>query len=70
MTTRTSLSHHAGHNRFENVSSRPPSLRFGTGHSANDYFRDVGGSAIHFRMGTQFLVQNNVFGKTGTGASA
>lgn len=52
------------HNWFENVNSRLPSLRFGTGHAYNNYYDDVAVSAIHSRMGAQFLVQNNVFRNT------
>ena len=52
------------HNWFENVNSRLPSLRFGTGHSYNNFFDNVSDSAIHSRMGAQFLVQNNVFRST------
>ena len=54
------------HNWFETVNSRLPSLRFGTGHAYNNYFANVGDSAVHSRMGAQFLVQNNVFENTKT----
>jgi len=54
------------HNWFETVNSRLPSLRFGTGHAYDNYFHSVGDSAIHSRMGAQFLVQNNVFESTKT----
>lgn len=49
------------HNWFYNVSSRTPSLRFGTGHIYNNYFQNIPISAIHSRMGAQMLIQNNVF---------
>lgn len=49
------------HNWFYNVNSRLPSLRFGTGHVYNNYFENVGDSAIHSRMGAQMLIENNVF---------
>ncbi|HVU71224.1 MAG TPA: hypothetical protein VHD63_29115, partial [Ktedonobacteraceae bacterium] len=49
------------HNWFYNVNSRLPSLRFGTGHVYNNYFQNVGDSAVHSRMGAQMLIQNNVF---------
>lgn len=49
------------HNWFYNVNSRLPSLRFGTGHVYNNYFLNVGDSAIHSRMGAQMLIENNVF---------
>ncbi|WP_372664773.1 pectate lyase family protein [Amycolatopsis kentuckyensis] len=52
------------HNWFENVNSRLPSLRFGTGHAYDNYFRSVTGSAVHSRMNAQFLAQNNVFEST------
>ncbi len=49
------------HNWFYNVNSRLPSLRFGTGHIYNNYYENVGDSAIHSRMGAQMLIENNVF---------
>src|SRR5579883_2042866 len=49
------------HNWFYNVNSRLPSLRFGTGHVYNNYYENVGDSAIHSRMGAQMLIENNVF---------
>ncbi|MFJ7214598.1 polysaccharide lyase family 1 protein [Amycolatopsis sp. NPDC098790] len=52
------------HNWFENVNSRMPSLRFGTGHAYDNYFRSVTDSAVHSRMNAQFLAQNNVFEST------
>jgi pectate lyase len=54
------------HNWFATVNSRLPSLRFGTGHAYDNYFSQVGDSAVHSRMGAQFLVQNNVFENTHT----
>ncbi|MEU5095162.1 polysaccharide lyase family 1 protein [Streptomyces sp. NPDC020996] len=51
------------HNWFNNVNSRIPSLRFGTGHFYDNYV--VGAStACHSRMGAQMLVENNVFRST------
>lgn len=51
------------HNWFNNVSSRIPSLRFGTGHFYDNYV--VGAeTAVHSRMGAQMLVENNVFRST------
>ncbi|MDH6219209.1 pectate lyase family protein [Streptomyces pseudovenezuelae] len=51
------------HNWFDQVNSRIPSLRFGTGHFYDNYV--VGAStAVHSRMGAQMLVQNNVFRDT------
>ncbi|WP_405641302.1 polysaccharide lyase family 1 protein [Streptomyces sp. NBC_00019] len=52
------------HNRFSNVYSRIPSLRFGTGHFYNNYV-DGAETACHSRMGAQMLVENNVFRNTG-----
>jgi len=49
------------HNWFNNVSSRLPSLRFGTGHVYNNYFSNVALDAIHSRENAQMLIQNNVF---------
>jgi pectate lyase len=54
------------HNWFENVNSRLPSLRFGTGHAYNNFFDNVSDSAVHSRENAQFLAQNNVFRNTGT----
>ncbi|MDX2696489.1 pectate lyase family protein [Streptomyces ipomoeae] len=51
------------HNRFSNVHSRIPSLRFGTGHFYNNYV-DGADTACHSRMGAQMLVENNVFRNT------
>ncbi|MFF9605584.1 polysaccharide lyase family 1 protein [Streptomyces sp. NPDC014684] len=51
------------HNWFDNVNSRIPSLRFGTGHFYDNYV--VGAeTAVHSRMGAQMLVENNVFRST------
>ncbi|MYV49812.1 polysaccharide lyase family 1 protein [Streptomyces sp. SID2888] len=51
------------HNYFNNVNSRIPSLRFGTGHFYDNYV--VGAeTAVHSRMGAQMLVENNVFRST------
>ncbi|MGW5237207.1 pectate lyase family protein, partial [Streptomyces nodosus] len=51
------------HNYFDNVNSRIPSLRFGTGHFYDNYV--VGAdTAVHSRMGAQMLVENNVFRST------
>ncbi|MFJ7966389.1 polysaccharide lyase family 1 protein [Streptomyces sp. NPDC096324] len=51
------------HNWFNNVNSRIPSLRFGTGHFYDNYV--VGAdTAVHSRMGAQLFVENNVFRST------
>ncbi|MEE1789697.1 polysaccharide lyase family 1 protein [Streptomyces sp. BE308] len=51
------------HNHFQNVYSRIPSLRFGTGHFY-DNFVEGADTAVHSRMGAQLLVENNVFRTT------
>ncbi|GAB2729756.1 pectate lyase [Streptomyces bullii] len=51
------------HNHFNNVYSRIPSLRFGTGHFYNNYVEGAD-TACHSRMGAQMLVENNVFRST------
>lgn len=51
------------HNHFQNVYSRIPSLRFGTGHFY-DNFVEGADTAVHSRMGAQLLVGNNVFRTT------
>lgn len=48
------------HNLFENIDSRIPSLRFGTGHFYNNHV--VGANfAVNSRMGAQMLVEGNIF---------
>ncbi|WP_405809676.1 polysaccharide lyase family 1 protein [Streptomyces sp. NBC_01520] len=51
------------HNHFQNVFSRIPSLRFGTGHFYDNYVEGAD-TAVHSRMGAQMLVENNVFRNT------
>lgn len=51
------------HNHFNNVYSRMPSLRFGTGHVYNNLI-ESGDTAVHSRMGARMLVENNVFRDT------
>jgi pectate lyase len=48
------------HNLVQNVNSRLPSLRFGTGHVYSNYF-NTADTGIHSRENAQMLVQNNVF---------
>ncbi|GAA0662972.1 pectate lyase [Kitasatospora atroaurantiaca] len=50
-----------GHNRFNNVNSRLPSVRFGTAHVYSNYYQNVSDSAVHSRMGAQVLVERNAF---------
>ena len=47
-------------NYFQNLNSRGPSYRFGTGHIYNNYY-DTVSDGINTRQGAQLLVQNNVF---------
>lgn len=47
-------------NFFENLNSRGPSFRFGTGHIFNNYYSGVS-DGINTRDGAQLLVENNVF---------
>ncbi|CAE7228355.1 unnamed protein product [Rhizoctonia solani] len=49
------------HNYFLHVNSRLPSLRFGTGHIYNNYFKNVLNSGVDSRDGAQTLVESNVF---------
>ncbi|GAA6021719.1 hypothetical protein JCM10207_008554 [Rhodosporidiobolus poonsookiae] len=48
-------------NLFENCNSRLPSLRFGTGHVANNYYKDILSSGINSRLGAEILVESNYF---------
>ncbi|KAL7269285.1 hypothetical protein RUND412_008061 [Rhizina undulata] len=48
------------HNYFQNLNSRGPSYRFGTGHLFNNYYESVS-DGINTRDGAQLLVENNVF---------
>ncbi|KAI0542014.1 polysaccharide lyase family 1 protein [Xylaria digitata] len=47
-------------NYFENINSRGPSFRFGTGHIFNNYYSNVN-TAINTRLGAQVLVESTVF---------
>lgn len=47
-------------NYWENCGSRGPSLRFGTGHVYNNYYKNMN-TAIDSRDGAQILVQSNAF---------
>ncbi|KAI5842816.1 putative pectate lyase A [Tricharina praecox] len=49
-----------GYNYFQNINSRGPSFRFGTGHLFNNYYNAVS-DGINTRQGAQLLVENNVF---------
>ncbi|KAI0188756.1 pectate lyase a [Xylaria flabelliformis] len=47
-------------NYFQNLNSRAPLFRFGTGHIFNSYYSAVN-TAINTRMGAQVLVESSVF---------
>ncbi|EOD45638.1 putative pectate lyase a protein [Neofusicoccum parvum UCRNP2] len=47
-------------NYFQNLNSRGPSYRFGTGHVLNNYYDSVS-DGINTRQGAQLLVEGNVF---------
>jgi len=49
------------HNRWRNLNSRNPSIRFGTGHLYCNVYENVDSSTINSRMGAQVLVENNIF---------
>ncbi|KAI1819102.1 polysaccharide lyase family 1 protein [Xylaria intraflava] len=52
------------HNHFNNINSRLPSLRFGTGHIYSSCFENTPTSGINSRMGAQVLVEQNYFSST------
>ena len=52
------------HNLFQNVNSRLPSIRFGTGHIYSNCYVDNPTSGVHSRMGAQVLVEQNSFTNT------
>ncbi|KAI3321345.1 polysaccharide lyase family 1 protein [Xylariaceae sp. AK1471] len=47
-------------NYFQNINSRGPSFRFGTGHIFNSYYSNVN-TGINTREGAQLLVESSVF---------
>lgn len=49
------------HNLFDNVASRNPSIRFGTAHIFNNYYRNIYEYGIASRMGANVLIENNCF---------
>lgn len=51
-------------NRWLNIGSRTPSLRFGTGHVFDSFFENMT-TGIDAREGAQLLVENNVFRDVG-----
>ncbi|MCH7231173.1 polysaccharide lyase family 1 protein [Glycomyces sp. L485] len=54
-------------NLFENLGSRVPLIRRSEVHMLNNYFLDIGDTAINARMGAQVLVEGNYFENVGTG---
>lgn len=52
------------HNHWNNVNSRLPSLRFGTGHIYSSCFEDNPTSGVNSRMGAKVLVESNHFKNT------
>ncbi|KAI2638338.1 polysaccharide lyase family 1 protein [Xylaria nigripes] len=52
------------HNYWNNINSRLPSLRFGTGHIYSSCFENIPTSGINSRMGAQVLVEENYFEST------
>ncbi|TVY21244.1 putative pectate lyase A [Lachnellula arida] len=53
--------HVSQHNNYwENIGSRTPSIRFGTGHIFNSYFKNMS-TGVDTRDGAEVLVQSNVF---------
>lgn len=48
-------------NRFENLNSRVPSMRFGEGHVYNNYYKGILTTAINSRMGAKMRIEHNVF---------
>ncbi|KAI0133822.1 pectate lyase a [Xylariales sp. AK1849] len=55
-------------NYWNNINSRGPSYRFGTGHIYNQYYYGLLDSGINTRMGAQLLVESNVFEDSATKA--
>lgn len=52
------------HNHFQNVNSRLPSIRFGTGHVYSSCYVDNPTSGVHSRMGAHVLVEESSFTNT------
>ncbi|KAI1131873.1 polysaccharide lyase family 1 protein [Nemania abortiva] len=52
------------HNYWNNINSRLPSFRFGTGHVYSSCFENNPTSGINSRMGAQMLIEENYFSST------
>ncbi|KAH6647903.1 pectate lyase a [Truncatella angustata] len=55
-------------NYWNNINSRGPSFRFGTGHIFNNYYYKIGDSGINTRQGAQLLIESTVFESSATKA--
>jgi pectate lyase len=49
------------HNSFVNSGGRNPSVRFGTAHVFNNYYKDIDDYAIASRLNAEVLIENNWF---------
>lgn len=49
------------HNRFENINSRLPLFRAGQGHVFNNYYKNIGSTAINSRVNACVKIENNYF---------
>ncbi|MEH0153121.1 T9SS type A sorting domain-containing protein [Limibacter armeniacum] len=49
------------HNYFDNVNSRMPLFRFGSGHIFNNYYSGIASTGVNSRMGACLKVENNYF---------
>lgn len=49
------------HNYYENINSRLPLFRSGTGHMFNNYYKDIASTAINSRINACVKIENNHF---------
>ncbi|KAI5777731.1 polysaccharide lyase family 1 protein [Geopyxis carbonaria] len=49
------------HNRWRDLSTRTPAIRFGKAHVFNNFYKDISAQGIHPRSGATVLVEGNVF---------
>ncbi len=49
------------HNRFDNILSRQPLIRFGRAHHFNNYHHDGGGNGVDVRIDSDMLIEKNHF---------